>query len=71
VSDSTVAPPFDVGDRVVARHNLGGFFRATVRRGVFGVVTERRPDGAVRVAFSNDQHLTLDPADVERDYLDD
>lgn len=54
----------DVGDRVVAVHHLGGFFRRLVPRGTGGVVVERTVDGTLRVAFSTGHALRVDPTDV-------
>ena len=54
----------DVGDRVTARHHLGGFLRPTVRRGTTGIITARDPNGTLHATFTNGRALVLDPTDV-------
>ena len=57
-------PELDVGDRVVALHRLGGFFRARVSRGMAGVVVARNMAAGLRVSFTNGRTLDVEPADV-------
>lgn len=57
-------PVLDVGDRVVAVHHLGGYFRRLVPRGTAGVVVDRAVDGSLGVAFATGHTLRVDPTDV-------
>ncbi len=57
-------PELDVGDRVVAVQPLGGFLRATVRRGTRGVVIARPQPDVLRVRFATGRTLDVHPSDV-------
>ncbi|PZS14468.1 MAG: hypothetical protein DLM57_14445 [Pseudonocardiales bacterium] len=57
-------PELDVGDRVVAVHHLGGYFRRPVPRGTTGVVVDRTADGSLGLAFATGHTLRVDPNDV-------
>jgi len=57
-------PELDVGDRVVALHSLGGFFRTRVSRGTAGIVVARNTTAGFRVSFTNGRTLDVDPTDV-------
>lgn len=50
-------PEFDVGDRVVAVHHLGGYFRRLVPRDTVG-------SWSTGVAFATGHPLRVDPTDV-------
>ncbi|WP_143051374.1 hypothetical protein [Rhodococcus koreensis] len=54
--------PLDVGDRVLAAADLGGFLRPRIRRGTPGVVIGCRFDGLLAVHFANGrvQHASPD-----------
>ena len=43
---------FELGDRVVATHDLGGFWRPRVRRGSLGIVIGYRIGGTLLVHFT-------------------
>lgn len=47
-------PRFDVGDRVVAVENIGGFLRPRVAKGSRGIVIAVLPDFNLRVRFDTD-----------------
>ena len=64
MTDPDTRGPIDVGDRVTARHHLGGVLRPTVRRGHPGIVTLRTGNGTLHVAFTDGPTLALDPDDV-------
>ncbi|MGI8868361.1 MAG: hypothetical protein ACR2F6_05790 [Mycobacteriales bacterium] len=57
-------PELDVGDRVVAVHHLGGYFRRLVPRDTAGVVVHRAVDGSLGVAFATGHTLRVDPTNV-------
>lgn len=57
-------PELDVGDRVVALHPLGGFWRARVPRGTPGVIVARDRTATLTVRFTNGRTLNVDPAEV-------
>lgn len=54
--------PLDVGDRVIAAADLGGFLRPHIRRGTPGVVIGCGFDGLLTVHFANGrvQHASPD-----------
>jgi hypothetical protein len=56
--------PFDVGDRVYAAENLGGFFR--VPAGTFGIVIGHEVDGEITVLFANERTLSVWPQQLRR-----
>jgi hypothetical protein len=51
---------FDIGDRVIAAHGLGGFLRPKVRSGTPGVIIGRSPGGRFIVHFNTGHTLTVD-----------
>jgi hypothetical protein len=55
---------FDLGDRVIAAHGLGGFLRPKVRPGSPGVITGRSPDGRFIVHFNTGHTITVDPEEL-------
>ncbi len=57
-------PRFDVGDRVVAVENLGGFLRPRVSRRSRGIVIAVLPDHNLRVHFDNDVVEVARPAQL-------
>ncbi len=57
-------PELDVGDRVVAAHHLGGYFRRLVPRDTVGAVVDRPVDRSLGVAFATGHPLRMDPTDV-------
>jgi len=57
-------PELDVGDRVVALHSLGGFFRTRVSRGTARIVVARNTTAGFRASFTNGRTLDVDPTDV-------
>jgi hypothetical protein len=52
---------FEVGDRVIARVNIGGIFRPRVRRDTRGVVAGRTPAGELEVHFDGGGLELVDP----------
>jgi hypothetical protein len=52
-TDAAAGAPgrFEVGDRVMARVDIGGIFRPRVRRDTRGVVAGRTPAGELEVHF--------------------
>jgi hypothetical protein len=54
----------DVGDRVVATNDLGGFLRPAVRQGTRGLIVARSPDGTLRARFANGRTLAVQPDEV-------
>jgi hypothetical protein len=59
-------PTFDVGDRVYAAEDLGGFFWPKVPAGTFGIVIGHEIDGAITVLFANERTLAVWPEQLTR-----
>ncbi|WP_037232040.1 hypothetical protein [Rhodococcus wratislaviensis] len=61
-SGQGVGEPLDLGDRVIAAVDLGGFLRPRIRRGTRGVVIGCGFDGLLTVHFANGrvQHASPD-----------
>jgi hypothetical protein len=59
-------PVLEVGDRVYAAENLGGFFRPKVPAGTFGIVIGREVDSKIVVLFANERTLAVRPNQLTR-----
>lgn len=57
-------PRFEVGDRVVAVENVGGFLRPRVAKRSSGIVIAVLPDHSVRVRFDTDAIEVVRPSQL-------
>lgn len=57
-------PRFDIGDRVVAVENIGGFLRPRVAKRSRGIVIAVLPDQRIGVRFETDVIEVVRPAQL-------
>ncbi|WAM19454.1 hypothetical protein [Rhodococcus sp. JS3073] len=56
--------PLDIGDRVIAAADLGGFLRPRIRHGTPGVIIGCTPDGLLTVHFATGRIQHASPGDL-------